>query len=69
MPVVLQTLLKSRRFWVAVAGLIIATGKQSFPQVFQVFTDEQIQSIVLALGAWIVGESLRSSELVSEPKN
>lgn len=68
MPPVLATLLKSRRFWVAVAGVVIATGKQSFPAVFNHFTDEQIQAVIIALGSWIVGESLRSSN-ASEPKN
>ena len=57
----LQTLVKSRRFWVAVAGLAIAVGREQIPFLAN-FTDEQITQAVMVLGAWIVGESLRSSE-------
>lgn len=57
----LQTLFKSRRFWVAVAGLVIAVGRDQIPFLSN-FSDEQITQAVVMLGAWIVGESLRSSE-------
>jgi hypothetical protein len=60
---IFQTLIKSRRFWVAVAGIAIAAGREQIP-FLQNFTDEQITQAILMLGAWIVGESLRSSELV-----
>ena len=62
---IFQTLIKSRRFWVAVAGIAIAVGRDSIP-FLQNFSDDQITQGVLLLGAWIVGESLRSSELVSK---
>ena len=62
---VFQTLIKSRRFWVAVAGLVVAVGRDQIP-ILQSFTDEQITQAVLVLGAWIVGESLRSSEAVAK---
>ena len=62
---VFQTLIKSRRFWVAVAGLVVAVGRDQIP-FLQSFSDEQITQAVLVLGAWIVGESLRSSEAVAK---
>lgn len=61
----LQTIVKSRRFWVAVAGLVIAVGRDQIP-ILQSFTDEQITQAIMVLGAWIVGESLRSSEAVAK---
>ncbi len=61
----LQTLVKSRRFWVAVAGLVIAVGRDQIP-ILQSFSDEQITQAIVMLGAWIVGESLRSSEAVAK---
>lgn len=61
----LQTLVKSRRFWVAVAGVVIAVGRDQIPFLAN-FTDEQITQAVIMLGAWIVGESLRSSEAASK---
>ena len=61
----LQTLVKSRRFWVAVAGIVIAVGREQIPFLAN-FTDEQITQAVMVLGAWIVGESLRSSEAVAK---
>jgi hypothetical protein len=61
----LQTLVKSRRFWVAVAGIVIAVGREQIP-FLQSFSDEQITQAVVMLGAWIVGESLRSSEAVAK---
>jgi hypothetical protein len=62
---IFQTLIKSRRFWVAVAGIAIAVGRDSIP-FLQNFTDEQITQAIMVLGAWIVGESLRSSEAVKQ---
>jgi len=61
----IEYLVKSRRFWVAVAGIAIAVGRDSVP-FLQNFSDDQITQGVLILGAWIVGESLRSSESVSK---
>lgn len=54
----LDSFLKSRRFWLtaaSVAATVFAQNKLGL-------TPEQVQNIVLAVGAWIVGESLRSSE-------
>jgi hypothetical protein len=54
----LGPLLKSRRFWVAVAGIVGI--------VFDVFgfnlSPEQINHVVLLGGAWIVGDSLRTAD-------
>lgn len=61
MPPVIDSLIKSRRFWAAVASIAIVLLKDKLP--FPV-TDEQITNAVLAIGAWIVGESLRSSQAV-----
>ncbi len=56
-----QSLVRSRRFWAAVAGVVVVVAKDQIPLI-QGFSDEQITNAVLMLGAWIVGESLRSSE-------
>jgi len=53
----LALLLKSRRFWVAVGGLVVITTN-----IFGLdLNPEQVNNIVLIGGAWIVGDSLRSS--------
>ena len=50
-------LLKSRRFWVAVGGVVVTTTN-----IFGLdLNPEQVNNIVLIGGAWIVGDSLRSS--------
>jgi len=52
-----QSLFGSRRFWVAVGGVVFV--------VFDVFgiglSPEQVNHVVLLGGAWIVGDSLRTS--------
>tara|TARA_R110002020_G_scaffold281131_2_gene496866 strand:+ start:1322 stop:1501 length:180 start_codon:yes stop_codon:yes gene_type:complete len=54
----LQGLIKSRRFWVAVAGIAV-----TFSDTFGLGLEpDTIQHVVLLLGAWIVGDSLRSAE-------
>ena len=58
MPPVIQTLISSRRFWAGVAAIVVIVAKDKLP--FPV-TDDQITNVVMAIGAWIVGESLRSS--------
>ncbi len=53
----LALLLKSRRFWVAVGGVVVTTTN-----IFGLdLNPEQVHNIVLIGGAWIVGDSLRSS--------
>ena len=50
----LDKLLKSKRFWAAAAGLAVIVLKDKTP-----FSDDQISMIVLTIGSWIVGESIR----------
>jgi hypothetical protein len=56
MPSVINDLLKSRRFWVAVASIAAVAFKDKLP-----FTEEQITDMAILIGSWIMGESLRSS--------
>ncbi len=58
-----QSLIRSRRFWAAAGALVVVVAKDQIP-ILQNFSDEQIQNAILAIGAWIVGESLRSSEKI-----
>jgi hypothetical protein len=57
----LDSLVKSRRFWIAVSAIAVVLLKDKLP-----IDEQQMQDIILAVGAWIVGESLRSSK-VSPP--
>lgn len=50
----LDGLLKSKRFWAAAAVVAVVILKDKTP-----LTEQQIQELVLAVGAWIVGESIR----------
>lgn len=52
----MQELLKSKRFWVAVAGIAASLLKDVLP-----INEQQITEIVLVLAAWIVGDSLRAT--------
>ena len=53
----LALLLKSRRFWVAVGGVLVTTTN-----IFGLNLDpDQVNNIVLLGGAWIVGDSLRTT--------
>ena len=54
----LSTLVKSRRFWVAVAGVVAVTSDS----LGLGLSEDMITNFVLLGAAWIVGESLRSSE-------
>ena len=54
----LQTLVKSRRFWVAVAGVVAVTSDA----LGLGLSEEMVTNFVLLGAAWIVGESLSSSE-------
>jgi ribosomal protein L14 len=56
MPDFVKALIGSRRFWAAVASIIFVSIKDKLP-----LSEEQVTAIVMAIGAWIVGESLRSS--------
>jgi hypothetical protein len=52
----MQIILKSKRFWLTVASVLTVALKDQLP-----LTAEQIQQIVLAIGAWVIGDSLRST--------
>ena len=52
----MQDLFKSKRFWAAVGSVAIILLKDKLPIPL---TDEQIQQVIFAIGAWIVGDSLR----------
>jgi len=54
----LSTLVKSRRFWVAIAGVIAVTSDS----LGLGLSADMVTNFVLLGAAWIVGESLRSSE-------
>ena len=53
----INALLKSRRFWVAVAGLVVVSSETVRANVG--ITADQTTNVVLVLGSWIVGDSLR----------
>ncbi len=55
----INSLVKSRRFWVAAAGVAVVFLKEA---VGVPLSEDQITQLVLLAGSWIVGESLRSSE-------
>ena len=53
----LNTLLASRRWWVAIAAGIVAAGENLGFSL----SPETVQWIVLLAGSWIVGDSLRET--------
>jgi len=53
----IQSLFGSRRFWVAVGGVIFVL----FDGLGLPLSAEQVNHVVLIGGAWIVGDSLRSA--------
>jgi hypothetical protein len=59
----LRALVQSRRFWVAVAG-VVAVTTQSLG-VTQL-TQDQIEYVVILAASWIVGDSIRKTEVVSQ---
>ena len=54
----IQALVTSRRFWVAVAGVAVVT----FDGLGLGLTAEQTTNVVIVLGSWIVGDSIRKTE-------
>lgn len=48
-------LIASKRFWAAVAGLVVVAAKQFFPDV----PEEAVTNFVMVVSAWIVGETFR----------
>jgi len=54
----LNDLIKSKRFWAAVAGIAVVVLKDKLPIALD---EQQITTIVMAVGSWIVGDSLRAT--------
>ena len=56
----LNTMVRSRRFWIGVAGLVVICADSFFGE--GTVNPETVQSVVLLAAAWIVGDSLRVTE-------
>jgi len=56
----LKTMLKSRRFWVGIAGMIVICADSLFGE--GTVSPDTVQMVTLLAGAWIVGDSLRVTE-------
>lgn len=57
----IQAMLQSRRFWVAVAGVLAVTTESLG---ITTLSADQVQNIVLVCASWIIGDSLRKTEVV-----
>ena len=55
-----KTLLKSRRFWVGVAGMVVICADTLLGE--GTVNPDTVQQVVLLAAAWIVGDSLRVTE-------
>ena len=53
----IQALLASRRFWISVAGVAIV----AFDGFGLTLTEEQTTNLVIVLGSWVVGDSIRKT--------
>ena len=58
----LKALVQSRRFWVAIAG--VATVVTQSLGVTQL-TQDQIEYVVILAASWIVGDSIRKTEVLN----
>lgn len=58
----IKNLLKSRRFWAVASGLIVVVTKELG---IADLDETQVQNIAMLIAAWVLGESLRSSESVT----
>ena len=56
----IQALFQSRRFWVAVAGVLAVTTESLG---ITTLNADQVQNIVLLCASWIVGDSVRKTEV------
>ena len=52
-----QALFTSRRFWIAVGGVVFV----AFDGLGLGLTEEQVANLVIVLGSWVVGDSIRST--------
>ena len=57
----LKNLVKSRRFWVAIAGVVITVSDA----LGLGLSPEMVTNLVVVGASWIVGESLRSSDSIT----
>jgi hypothetical protein len=55
-----NALLKSRRFWVGVAGLLVICADALLGE--GTINPDMVTNVTLIAGAWIVGDSLRVTE-------
>lgn len=60
MPDFLKNWLRGRRFWLTAATVLLVPLRDKFNIPL---TDEQLVAIALAVGQFVIGESLRSSNL------
>ena len=58
----MQELFKSKRFWLTIASVATVALKDYLP-----LSADQITQIILAIGAWVVGDSLRQTAPPSTP--
>lgn len=58
----IKALLRSRRFWAVASGLIVVVTKELG---IADLDETQVQNIATLIAAWVLGESLRSSESVT----
>lgn len=54
----LQSLTRSRRFWLAIGGVAIVCADHFGFKI----DPETIQNITVIVGSWIVGDSMRKTE-------
>ena len=55
-----KAMVRSRRFWVGVAGLVVICADTLFGE--GTINPDTVTSVVLLAAAWIVGDSLRLTE-------
>ena len=55
-----KSMVRSRRFWIGVAGMVVICADSLFGA--GTINPETVQSVVLLAAAWIVGDSLRVTE-------
>ena len=58
----MSDLIKSKRFWTALAGVAVVVVGQFFPNI----PEDTVTNIVMMLSAWIIGETFRP--VVQGPK-
>ena len=54
----INALVRSRRFWLMVSSILFVASNEILSLEL---SEDQVTNVVLALGAWIVGDSLRET--------